>query len=84
MAHFSTILAQHVLMDGMTLVRKRGVWIVGEDMQLGNMAYLNANITPYVINHRYGRLGGYINTHCFNDPALYEREYYKIILIKTR
>ena len=71
-------------MDGMTLERKRGVWIVGEDMQLGNMAYLDANITPYVINHRYGRLGGYINTHCFNDLALYEREYYKIILIKTR
>lgn len=38
MAYLSTPLAQHVYMDGTTLERKRSVWIVGEDMQLGNMA----------------------------------------------
>jgi len=77
-AYLSTPLAQHVYMDGTTLERKREVWMVGEDMQLGNMAYSDKNLTPYVINHRYGRYGEHINVHCFNDPGRYRKEYYAL------
>lgn len=76
--YLSTPLAQHVYMDGTTLERKLGVWIVGEDMQLANMAYSDPTMKPYVINHRYGEGGYEINFHCFNDPARYRREYYKL------
>ncbi|KAL7536331.1 hypothetical protein ACHAXR_007084, partial [Thalassiosira sp. AJA248-18] len=78
MAYMSTPLAQHAFMDGTTLERKREVWIVGEDMQLANMAYSDPTLNLYIVNHRYRRNGDYINQHCFNDPALYRREYYKI------
>jgi len=76
MAYLSSSLAQHVYMDGTSLERKREVWIVGEDLQLGNMVYSDPKISPYVINHRYGPLGKYINTHCFNNATLYRRDYY--------
>ena len=85
MAYLSTPLAQHVFMDGTTLERKKQVWIVGEDMQLANMAFSNPKIIPYVMNHRYrnGRdisgLHGYdFSYHCSNDPIRYRKEYYEI------
>ena len=77
LVYMSTQLAQHVFMYGTTFERKRNIWIVGEDMQLANMAYSDPKIIPFVINHRSGQYGSYINLHCFNDPALYRREYYK-------
>jgi len=78
MSYLSTPLAQHVFMDGTTLERKKEVWIVGEDMQLGNMAYSDPRFIPFIINHRYGGLGQYINTHCSNNVTMYRREYYGI------
>ena len=75
-AYLSTPLAQHVFLNGTTLQRKRDVWIVGEDMQLANMAYSDPNRTPFIINHRRGRYGRKINVHCFSDAERCRREYY--------
>ena len=78
MAYMSTPLAQHVFMDGTTLQRKKEVWIVGEDMQLANMAYSDPKITPFVLNHRYGEGGYEISVHCVNNPVNYRDWYYKL------
>lgn len=78
MAYLSTPLAQHVYMDGTTLERKREVWIVGEDLQLGNMAYSDPSRKPYIINHRYGRGNNYISSHVSNNATILRREYYKV------
>ena len=75
--YLSTPLVQHVYMHGTTLQRKKEVWILGEDLQLANMAYSDPKIIPNILNHRYGQYGAYINTHCFNDPVLFRKEYYK-------
>ena len=76
-AYLSTPLAQHVFLNGTTLQRKRDIWIVGEDMQLANMAYSDPNRPPFVISHRHGRYGNKINVHCFSDAERCRREYYE-------
>ena len=78
MAYMSTPLAQHVFMDGTSLQRKKEVWIVGEDMQLANMAYSDPKITPFTLNHRYGDGGYEISVHCVNNPINYRDWYYKL------
>ena len=68
--YISTPLAHHVFMNGTTLERKREVWIIGEDLQLGNMVYSDPNITDnemddngklYIMDHRRG--GNNVNFH---------------------
>jgi len=76
MTYLSTPLAQHVFMDGTMLERKKEVWMVGEDMQLGNMVYSDPTLTPFIINHRFGDGGKDINTRCSNNVTMYQREYY--------
>ena len=67
-AYLSTPLAQHVFMDGTSLEQKLVIWILGEDLQLGNMVYSDSNITEengklHFMNHRYGDGGGEISNH---------------------
>ncbi|KAL9185719.1 hypothetical protein ACHAXT_003496 [Thalassiosira profunda] len=74
--YLSTPLAQHVFLNGTTLERKKEVWTVGEDMQLGNMVYSDPKIDLQLFNHRYGGEG--INTHCFNDAERCRKGYYSV------
>eukprot|EP00804_Cyclotella_cryptica_P028540 CCRYP_014820-RA/>CCRYP_014820-RA protein AED:0.14 eAED:-0.18 QI:0/-1/0/1/-1/1/1/0/475 len=76
LAYLSTPLAQHVFMDGTTLESKNQTWIPREDVQLGNMVYSDPSISVELLNHHHNG-GRNINTHCFNDPVRYRREYYK-------
>ena len=48
-------------MNGTTLERKREVWIIGEDLQLGNMVYSDPNITDNEMDDNHGKL--YIMDH---------------------
>ena len=74
-AYVSTPLARHVYLDGTTLAHKRGVWVLGEDLQLANMAYSDPQVVPFVLNHRYGQGRKLISTHCYNDPACVREKY---------